>query len=240
MAPEILQFHKYDAKVWRKYWFRGRCLHSTAACTGRCTLLAPHACGHVCYLELLRLVSTHACCCLLQADLWSIGTILFELLAGKPPFNGANHVQLLRNIERNDAKLPDHVAARLSAPCKSLLGRLLQRNPVERISFEEFFSHPFLTGDAGRDDEKHLQPAAVSQSSLYCDLHARCMIISWAPSSVTCKMYDNKLGMTWHFPCRSNNWGPTLSAIPSSSGSCTAASGDEAGGSGSHSSSNSS
>lgn len=88
-------------------------------------------------------------CPCFQADLWSIGTILFELLVGKPPFNGANHMQLLRNIERNDAKLPEHVAARLSGPCKSLLGLLLQRKPVERISFEEFFTHPFLSGNTG-------------------------------------------------------------------------------------------
>jgi len=68
---------------------------------------------------------------------------------GKPPFNGANHMQLLRNIERNEARLPDHIAARLSGPCKSLLGRLLQRNPVERLTFEEFFQHPFLAGEPG-------------------------------------------------------------------------------------------
>jgi serine/threonine-protein kinase ULK/ATG1 len=71
------------------------------------------------------------------------------LLVGKPPFNGANHMQLLRNIERNEARLPDHIAARLSGPCKSLLGRLLQRNPVERLTFEEFFQHPFLAGEPG-------------------------------------------------------------------------------------------
>eukprot|EP00798_Chlamydomonas_sp_ICE-L_P022284 gene22284-29361_t len=90
MAPEILQFHKYDAK----------------------------------------------------ADLWSVGTILFELLAGKPPFNGANHLQLLQNIERYEAKIPDHIAVKLSAPCIQLVHQLLRRNPVERISFEEFFVHP--------------------------------------------------------------------------------------------------
>uniref|UniRef100_A0A383WDM1 Protein kinase domain-containing protein n=1 Tax=Tetradesmus obliquus TaxID=3088 RepID=A0A383WDM1_TETOB len=94
MAPEILQFHKYDAK----------------------------------------------------ADLWSIGTILYELLVGKPPFTGANHMQLLRNIERGEARLPEAVGARLSPACRGLLGRLLQRNPVERLSFEEFFTHPFLSG----------------------------------------------------------------------------------------------
>jgi hypothetical protein len=30
-----------------------------------------------------------------------------------------------------------------------LLGRLLQRNPVERLTFEEFFQHPFLSGATG-------------------------------------------------------------------------------------------
>lgn len=95
---------------------------------------------------------------LLQADLWSVGTIFFELLVGKPPFNGANHMQLLHSIERSEAKLPDHVAARLSEPCKSLLMRLLQRNPVRRISFEEFFTHPFLHEDAGEHNGDHCWP----------------------------------------------------------------------------------
>lgn len=65
--------------------------------------------------------------------------------AGKPPFNGANHLQLLQNIERGEGgRLPDALAAQLSAPCKQLLHQLLRRNPVERIGFEEFFAHPFL------------------------------------------------------------------------------------------------
>ena len=41
-----------------------------------------------------------------KADLWSVGTILYELLVGRPPFTGMNPMQLLRNIERSDAKIP--------------------------------------------------------------------------------------------------------------------------------------
>ncbi len=66
--------------------------------------------------------------------------------AGKPPFNGANHVQLLRNIERAEAALPAAVAGALSPRCRALLHGLLRRNPLERISFEEFFAHAFLAG----------------------------------------------------------------------------------------------
>lgn len=38
--------------------------------------------------------------------------------AGKPPFNGANHLQLVQNIERGDAELPPHVARGLSPACR--------------------------------------------------------------------------------------------------------------------------
>ncbi len=64
--------------------------------------------------------------------------------AGKPPFNGANHVALLRNIERQDAVIPAALAKSLSTSCVSLLHGLLRRNPVERMTFEEFFMHAFL------------------------------------------------------------------------------------------------
>ena len=49
-----------------------------------------------------------------KADLWSVGTILYELLVGRPPFTGANPMQLLKNIERSDAKIPGKIAAALS------------------------------------------------------------------------------------------------------------------------------
>ena len=53
-----------------------------------------------------------------KADLWSVGTILFELLVGKPPFNSFNQMQLLQNIQRNEARIPEPVARQLSDSCK--------------------------------------------------------------------------------------------------------------------------
>ncbi|OUS48524.1 kinase family protein [Ostreococcus tauri] len=83
-----------------------------------------------------------------KADLWSVGAILFEMLVGTVPFTGQNQVQLLRNIQKTEFKIPIHIAEDLSPACIDLLRGLLHRNANDRISFEDFFNHPFLkSGD---------------------------------------------------------------------------------------------
>lgn len=81
---------------------------------------------------------------LLQADLWSVGIILYELLIGYTPFDGSNHIQLLRNIERHDVHIPVSERSKLSPHSTHLIYNLLKRNPIERMSFE-VLSSCFLT-----------------------------------------------------------------------------------------------
>ncbi len=69
--------------------------------------------------------------------MWSVGTVLFEMIAGRPPFNGENHIDLLRNIQRKAVRLPPDV--RVSKACVNLLRLLLNRNPLSRAGFKEFF-----------------------------------------------------------------------------------------------------
>lgn len=72
-----------------------------------------------------------------KADLWSVGTVLFEMIAGHPPFNGDNHIDLLRNIQTKPVRLPPNV--QISNTCVKLLRLLLNRNPLSRAGFKEFF-----------------------------------------------------------------------------------------------------
>lgn len=65
---------------------------------------------------------------------------------GRPPFDGTNHLHLLQNIEMREVTIPETLRNELSLECRSLIHRLLKRNPIERITFEEFFSDPFISG----------------------------------------------------------------------------------------------
>lgn len=89
-----------------------------------------------------------------KADLWSVGAVLYEALTGRPPFRAQNHLELLKKIQENDDKIrfpdekaaasSDEIVSKIGADLKDLIRKLLKRNPVERISFEEFFMHPAI------------------------------------------------------------------------------------------------
>ena len=58
------------------------------------------------------------------------------MITGRPPFDGENHIDLLRNIETKSVRLP--VDVKISTECVKLLRLLLNRNPQKRGGFREF------------------------------------------------------------------------------------------------------
>lgn len=129
------------------------------------TSLAETLCGSPLYMapEILRYEKYDA-----KADLWSVGAVLYEMMTGRPPFRASNHVELLRKIERTEdtIRFPDD--PHTSDDMKTLIRALLQRRPVERLGYQEFFASNVVTDDipglvgSDRPIEPHTQPRCGS------------------------------------------------------------------------------
>ncbi|CAF0716148.1 unnamed protein product [Brachionus calyciflorus] len=79
-----------------------------------------------------------------KADLWSIGTIAFQCLTGKAPFT-ADSPQALKMFYEKHVNLVPDIPNSTSIHLKDLLIKMLKRNPVDRINFEDFSTHKFLS-----------------------------------------------------------------------------------------------
>ena len=78
-----------------------------------------------------------------SVDLWSTGVILHETLFGYAPFASNTYEELeLKILAKDEIIIPNQI--KISLQCRDLLSRLLQRDPKERISFDEFFAHSFV------------------------------------------------------------------------------------------------
>ena len=74
-----------------------------------------------------------------KADLWSIGVIIYHLLFKDLPFKGRNEVMILQNILHNN--IPRNPTDQL---LNDLIHRLLVVDPRERITWKDYFAHPFF------------------------------------------------------------------------------------------------
>lgn len=127
------------------------------------TSLAETLCGSPLYMapEILRYEKYDA-----KADLWSVGTVLYEMLVGKAPFRANNHVELLRKIEMSEDKIDFPKKLIITSGLKELLRALLRRKPQERIEFTDFFRHRVVEEPIPGlvEDDRPPPPRAPSRS----------------------------------------------------------------------------
>jgi serine/threonine protein kinase len=81
-----------------------------------------------------------------KADLWSVGIIMYEILFAKYPIKGVNGIfDLIHKIKHTSViTIPERPT--VSTDCKDLLRGLLQKDYRDRISWEDYFTHPWFNG----------------------------------------------------------------------------------------------
>lgn len=83
-----------------------------------------------------------------SSDFWALGCIIYQLIAGRPPFKGANEYRTFQKIVNLEYSFPDG----FPPVARDLVQKLLVLNPSERLGsggkagVERLKAHPFFQG----------------------------------------------------------------------------------------------
>ena len=99
-----------------------------------------------------------------NADIWSLGTVCYEMLIGQKPFNGRNQKDLYHNVESGNYSIPIN----LSKEVVSFINGMLQYDPDKRLTAKELSRHYFLTRNINEFHEidSHLLKSRIGKSGL--------------------------------------------------------------------------
>ncbi|QRG38271.1 hypothetical protein FDK38_002673 [Candidozyma auris] len=77
-----------------------------------------------------------------SVDWWTLGTLLYEMLTGLPPFYDDDVPTMYKKILQNELKFPSFLEG---TEAKDLLTKLLQKDPANRLDdSQEIKNHPFF------------------------------------------------------------------------------------------------
>lgn len=87
-------------------------------------------------------------------DIWSMGIILYAIVFGFLPFDSDNMNAMVNLILHLDPIIPKSASPELA----SLVLRMIQKDPKQRITLEEIFNHPWVKYDTKK---RQLKPKEV-------------------------------------------------------------------------------
>ncbi|KAK1588025.1 hypothetical protein Q3G72_019222 [Acer saccharum] len=87
-----------------------------------------------------------------EADIWSIGVMLYILLCGVPPFWAESEHGIFNAILRGHVDFTTDPWPQISSPAKDLVRKMLTSDPKQRLTASQVLSHPWIKEDGEAPD----------------------------------------------------------------------------------------
>lgn len=79
-----------------------------------------------------------------KSDIWSCGVLMYILLSGRPPFDGFNDDEIMKNIHKGIYNFNDPIFKKISKNAIELIKLLLNYDPKKRITARQALNHPWF------------------------------------------------------------------------------------------------
>jgi calcium-dependent protein kinase len=97
-----------------------------------------------------------------KCDIWSCGVILYIILSGIPPFNGASDQEIMKKVRVGKFSFTDPCWSNISDKAKDLITKLLIYDPEQRPSAEDALKHPWIQESAKQAIDSSVAMGALS------------------------------------------------------------------------------
>lgn len=81
-----------------------------------------------------------------EADVWSVGVVVFLMLAGRLPFDGITDRQIIKAVLDSEPDFGHPAWDGISAAAKDCVARMLVKDPQQRATVQQLLAHPWLAG----------------------------------------------------------------------------------------------